>query len=184
MTHYVYNEITEWLNILIDEKISRMLRLWLIIGALLSWTDFTCQTLLLTRQPTVTVKNVLKRIQNCWVLGHPQYTLWSASHNFTLKTNQSECLKPYVSLSVFVGGHRSAHLRIPDSYDAKIAKICNLWTFWPVIQSINHLLFSELFGPVVNYDEKQNIQLQNFVLVEHPISGILKHLWMFFTVPI
>ncbi len=25
-------------------------------------------------------------------------------------------------------------LRIPDSYDAKIAKICNFWTFWPVIQ--------------------------------------------------
>ena len=24
-------------------------------------------------------------------------------------------------------------LRIPDSYDAKIAKICNLWTFWSVI---------------------------------------------------
>ncbi len=27
-------------------------------------------------------------------------------------------------------------LRLPDSYDAKVAKICNLWTFWPVIQSI------------------------------------------------
>ena len=31
-------------------------------------------------------------------------------------------------------------LRIPDGYDdAKIAKICNLWTLWPVIQLINHL---------------------------------------------
>ena len=30
-------------------------------------------------------------------------------------------------------------LRIPDSYDAKIAIICNFWTFWPVIQLINHL---------------------------------------------
>ena len=30
-------------------------------------------------------------------------------------------------------------LRIPDSYDAKIAKICNFWTFWPVIKLINHL---------------------------------------------
>ena len=26
------------------------------------------------------------------------------------------------------------HLRIPDNYDAKIAKICNLWTFWLVLQ--------------------------------------------------
>ena len=25
------------------------------------------------------------------------------------------------------------HSRIPDSYDAKIAKICNLWTFCPII---------------------------------------------------
>ncbi len=30
-------------------------------------------------------------------------------------------------------------LRIPDSYDAKIAKIVNFWTFWPVIQLIYHL---------------------------------------------
>ena len=27
-------------------------------------------------------------------------------------------------------------LRKPDSYDDKIAKICNLWTFWPVNQPI------------------------------------------------
>ena len=27
-------------------------------------------------------------------------------------------------------------LRIPDSYDAKIEKICNFWTFWP-FQSID-----------------------------------------------
>ena len=30
-------------------------------------------------------------------------------------------------------------LRIPDSYDAKITKICNFWTFWHVIQLISHL---------------------------------------------
>ncbi len=30
-------------------------------------------------------------------------------------------------------------LRIPDSYDAKIVKIYNLWTFWPVIQLISPL---------------------------------------------
>ena len=29
---------------------------------------------------------------------------------------------------------RNQCLRIPDSYGAKIAKNCNLWTFWPVIQ--------------------------------------------------
>ena len=30
-------------------------------------------------------------------------------------------------------------LRIPDSYDAKIAEICNIWTLGPVIQLMNHL---------------------------------------------
>ncbi len=30
-------------------------------------------------------------------------------------------------------------LRIPDSYDAKIAKICYLGTLWPVIQLKDHI---------------------------------------------
>ena len=30
-------------------------------------------------------------------------------------------------------------LRLPHRNDAKIAKICNFWTVWPVIQLINHL---------------------------------------------
>ncbi len=30
-------------------------------------------------------------------------------------------------------------LRLPHRNDAKIAKFCNLWTFWIVIQLINHL---------------------------------------------
>ncbi len=32
-----------------------------------------------------------------------------------------------------------SYLRIPDSYDAKIVKICNLWIFWAVIQLISPL---------------------------------------------
>ncbi len=31
----------------------------------------------------------------------------------------------------------SLPLRLPHRNDAKIAKICNLWIFWPVIQPIN-----------------------------------------------
>ncbi len=30
-------------------------------------------------------------------------------------------------------------LRIPAMYEVKNSKICNFWTFWPVIQLINHL---------------------------------------------
>ena len=30
-------------------------------------------------------------------------------------------------------------LSIPDSYDAKVAKLCNLWTLCPAIKAINHL---------------------------------------------
>ncbi len=40
-------------------------------------------------------------------------------------------------------------LRIPDSYDAKIAKIPNLWTFWPVIQSINQKGLLSAFEKIV-----------------------------------
>ena len=30
-------------------------------------------------------------------------------------------------------------LRLLDTYASEIAKICVLWTFWPVFQLINHL---------------------------------------------
>ena len=30
-------------------------------------------------------------------------------------------------------------LRLPYRNDAEIAKFCNFWTFWPVIQPISHL---------------------------------------------
>ena len=32
-----------------------------------------------------------------------------------------------------------ADLRIPDTYELKIAEICNFWTFKSVIQLTNHL---------------------------------------------
>ncbi len=31
------------------------------------------------------------------------------------------------------------NLRIPAMYEVKNSKICNFWTFWPVIQLMNHL---------------------------------------------
>ena len=39
--------------------------------------------------------------------------------------------------------HFATVLRISDSYDAKIAKFCNLWTFWPVIQLRTHISKSD-----------------------------------------
>ena len=30
-------------------------------------------------------------------------------------------------------------LRIPDSYHAEIAEICDFWALWPVIQLINNI---------------------------------------------
>ncbi len=53
----------------------------------------------------------------------------------TLQMNETDF--QYSSLCCEIGA-----LRLPDSYDAKIAKICNLWTFWPVIQSITTLFTS------------------------------------------
>ena len=43
--------------------------------------------------------------------------------------------RPTISLCIF----KACVLRLPHRNDAKIAKICNLWTFWLVIQQINHL---------------------------------------------
>ena len=42
---------------------------------------------------------------------------------------------------IFLPGEHSSKflLRIPDSYDAKIAKICYLGTLWPVIQLKDHI---------------------------------------------
>ena len=51
------------------------------------------------------------------------------------------CTDMQVNLLVFYNWSRNV-LRIPDSYDAKIAKVYNLWMFWPVIQLINHLLIN------------------------------------------
>ncbi len=36
------------------------------------------------------------------------------------------------------------YLRLPYRNDAEIANFCNLWTFWPVTQLINHLFTSAL----------------------------------------
>ena len=43
----------------------------------------------------------------------------------------------FVPLETPVKDH--LNLRIPDSYDVKIAEICNLWTFGPVLQLKNYL---------------------------------------------
>ncbi len=58
-------------------------------------------------------------------------------------------------------------LRIPDSYDAKIAKICNFWTFWPVIQLINHL-FKCYFKNVTAL----------FTSMEHWAKGLFVWFWI------
>ncbi len=44
----------------------------------------------------------------------------------------------YITTTAKFEALRSTFLRIPNNNDAKIAKISNLWTFWPVIQLINH----------------------------------------------
>ncbi len=53
--------------------------------------------------------------------------------------NQAVFQKMYMILFDQVAIDAKSVLRIPDSYDAKIAKICNFWTSLPVWQLINHL---------------------------------------------
>ncbi len=49
-------------------------------------------------------------------------------------------------------------LRIPDSHDAKMAKICNLWRIWPVIQPINNL-FKRWFISEITVKNVQMLQI-------------------------
>ena len=55
---------------------------------------------------------------------------------------QWELLVVQIELNQFAAGPAQLNhglLRIPDNYDAKIAKFCYLWTFWPVIQLKKHI---------------------------------------------
>ncbi len=73
-----------------------------------------------------------------WNSDHPSnaFTMWltfggpeCTEFQGNIKMGHSLCMMHKINTS----------LRIPDSYDAKIAKICNLWTLWPVFQLINNL---------------------------------------------
>ncbi len=46
-------------------------------------------------------------------------------------------------------------VRIPDSYDERIMKICNLWTFWPLINLIK--LFVKLLRIEDTLVKKMNL---------------------------
>ncbi len=61
--------------------------------------------------------------------------LWPQSCQFSFQTFSTVCSNSEISTwfhNIFIP------LRIPDSYDAKIAQICNLWMFWPVIHLPYH----------------------------------------------
>ena len=63
-------------------------------------------------------------------VGHTYY-MNETLKNFYPWGTKSHGTRPY---AVIWCHHPSYALRIPDSYDAKIAKLCNFWTFWPVMQ--------------------------------------------------
>ncbi len=62
---------------------------------------------------------------------------YTATMYFSYNNPEVEPHAPYIYQSKLVPS--GSILRIPDSYDAKIAKICNLWTYWAIFQLINHL---------------------------------------------
>ncbi len=55
---------------------------------------------------------------------------------YNLSGSKIICRQIYMRLQSKV---QQVILRLLDTYASKIAKICILWTFWPVIQLINHL---------------------------------------------
>ncbi len=60
---------------------------------------------------------------------HPKHLLWNQ-----LQVSYVPGFWPQINAS-----NENSLLRIPAMYEVKNSKICNFWTFWPVIQLINHL---------------------------------------------
>ncbi len=111
--------------------------------------------------------------------GSPEIITWIKGEMFfqihsSLKTTISyKCLTRWLHISL---RHSSRYLRIPDSYDAKIAKICNCWTFWPVIQLISTFYIYGALGKrafcrilnrgIISWITCQNVQkLQIFTIL-------------------
>ena len=66
-------------------------------------------------------------------------------------------------------------LRLPHRNDAKIAKICNLRTFWLVIHLINHLFCPILNRWFIGWITSQDVQrLQIFAILDAFLWGNLK----------
>ncbi len=67
-------------------------------------------------------------------------------------------------------------LRLPHRNDDKIAKICNLWTFWPVIQPISNLF--KIWQKALSGFWKDGLlaELPNFAILASFLWGNLKHI--------
>ena len=59
-------------------------------------------------------------------------------NSYGILDNPLACSYIFFAVLLFLK-EKNTKLRLPDSYEAKIAKIGNFWTFWPVIQLIYHL---------------------------------------------
>ncbi len=69
-------------------------------------------------------------------------TTYNGQVDIQIITSKRFVYKQYcvISLKFWCGKNTNNWtLRLPHRNDAKIAKIHNLWTFWPVIRPINHL---------------------------------------------
>ena len=82
-------------------------------------------------------------LMSSWTVNFLQSDLTKPYHPIVyhpLLHNSIPCTSLFYSFSIESNHTISLFtLRIPDSYEAKIAMICNFWTFGPVIQLINHL---------------------------------------------
>ena len=62
-------------------------------------------------------------------------------------------------------------LRILARYEVKIAKICNFWTFWPVLQLINHLFKIRQKALITGLNVQK---MQNFAIFASYLASIVK----------
>ena len=92
------------------------------------------------------------------------------------------CTKPHSSeLKIGQWKARPFEGSVLASYEAKIAKICNFWTFWPVNQLMNHThrgVWQRCTGPMNKMDTSWVHRIFSLHFKRHGATNIFFYWWI------
>ena len=140
------------------------------------WTPPWLVTLILWVVDNTDNSNAQFKYSASIVLFWPFDTIWNTSGCFKALWLVSDghfqkiCEKMWPMFYLDRWYSLSCLLRIPAMYEVKNSKICNFWTFWPVIQLINHLFRFWKNGIITELSTK----ISNSAVFASCIARILK----------